>query len=180
MIRSLIKRPVAVSMCLIAILVVGILAIRYIPVSLMPDIDVPQITVQALCPGASVAEVEATATKPLRQQLLQVAGLKDMRSESRMDAGTIRLTFEPGSDMDIIFIEVNEKVDRAMRFLPEGADRPKVMKASAMDMPAFYLDLSLKNEPRGADAGLRFAELGLFAREVVAKRIDQLHKTDMV
>lgn len=180
MIRSLIKRPVAVSMCLIAILVVGILAIRYIPVSLMPDIDVPQITVQALCPGASVAEVEATATKPLRQQLLQVAGLKDMRSESRMDAGTIRLTFEPGSDMDIIFIEVNEKVDRAMRFLPEGADRPKVMKASAMDMPAFYLDLSLKNEPRGADAGLRFAELGRFARDVVAKRIEQLPQTAMV
>jgi len=112
-------------MCLVAIMVIGTLSLRYIPVSLMPDIDVPQVTVQALFPGSSAYEVENSATRPLRQQLLQVAGLKEIQSESRMDVGTIRLVFEPGSDMDIIFIEVNEKVDRAMRFLPEGAERPK-------------------------------------------------------
>ncbi len=89
MLRSLIKRPVAVSMVLIAITVIALVAMRYIPVSLMPDIDVPQITVQAVCPGYAVSEVEETYTKPLRQQLLQVAGLKEIRSESRMDAGTI-------------------------------------------------------------------------------------------
>ncbi len=180
MIKKLIHRPIAVSMVLIAIIVLSLLAMRHIPVSLMPDIDVPQVTVQAVCPGASVSEAEASYTRPLRQQLLQVAGLKEMRSESRMDAGTIRLTFEPGSDMDIIFIEVNEKVDRAMRFLPKDADRPKVMKASAMDIPAFYLDISLKDEKPGADAGLRFAELGRFARDVVGKRIEQLPQTAMV
>ena len=177
---KLIKRPIAVSMCLIAIAVVAVLAMRRIPVSLMPDIDVPQITVQAICSGAAATEIEEAYTKPLRQQLLQVAGLKDMRSESRMDAGTIRLTFEPGSDMDIIFIEVNEKVDRAMRFLPKDADRPKVMKAGAMDIPAFYLDMSLKDESAGAEAGMRFAGMGRFARDVVAKRIEQLPQTAMV
>lgn len=88
-------------------------------------------------------------TQPLRQQLLQVAGLKEMRSESRMDAGILRLSFETGSDMDLIFIDVNEKVDRAMAFLPKEAERPKVMKTSALDIPAFYLDLSLKNEKAG-------------------------------
>lgn len=180
MLRSLIKRPVAVSMVLIAITVIALVAMRHIPVSLMPDIDVPQITVQAVCPGYAVSEVEETYTKPLRQQLLQVAGLKEIRSESRMDAGTIRLTFDPGSDMDIIFIEVNEKVDRAMRFLPKDADRPKVMKAGAMDIPAFYLDISLKNEPKGSEAGMRFAGLARFARDVVAKRMEQLPQTAMV
>lgn len=180
MLRNLIKRPIAVSMCLIAIIAVALLSMRRIPVSLMPDIDVPQITVQAACPGASVNEVEESYTKPLRQQLLQVAGLKEMRSESKTDAGTIRLTFEPGSAMDIIFIEVNEKVDRAMRFLPKDADRPKVMKAGAMDIPAFYLDMSLRDEPNGAEAGMRFAGLGRFARDVVAKRIEQLPQTAMV
>lgn len=177
---ALIKRPIAVSMVLIAITVVALVAMRDIPVSLMPDIDVPQITVQAVCPGYAVNEVEESYTKPLRQQLLQVAGLKDIHSESRMDAGTIRLTFEPGSDMDIIFIEVNEKVDRAMRFLPKDADRPKVMKAGAMDIPAFYLDISLKEEPKGSEAGMRFAGLARFARDVVAKRIEQLPQTAMV
>lgn len=180
MLKNLIKRPIAVSMVLIAVIVLALLAMRSIPVSLMPDIDVPQVTVQAVCPGASVDEVEENYTTPLRRQLLQVAGLKEMSSESRMDAGTIRLTFDPGSDMDIIFIEVNEKVDRAMRFLPKEADRPKVMKAGAMDIPAFYLDLTLKDEPKGAQAGMRFAGLGRFARDVVAKRIEQLPQTAMV
>ena len=146
MLKNLIQRPIAVSMCLIAILVIGTLALRYIPVSLMPDIDVPEITVQALYPGASVEEVEKQVTQPLRQQLLQVAGLKDMRSESRMDAGILRLSFETGSDMDLIFIDVNEKVDGAMGFLPKEAERPRGMKTRAVDIPAVYLDLSLKNE----------------------------------
>lgn len=178
--KNLIHRPIAVSMCLIAIMVIGTLALRYIPVSLMPDIDVPQITVQALYPGASVEEVEKQVTQPLRQQLLQVAGLKEMGSENRMDAGILRLTFDTGSDMDLIFIDVNEKVDRAMAFLPKDAERPKVMKTSALDIPAFYLNLSLKNEKRGEDATLRFAELGRFARDVVAKRIEQMPQTAMV
>lgn len=180
MLKKLIHRPIAVSMCLIAILVIGTLALRYIPVSLMPDIDVPEITVQALYPGASVEEVEKQVTQPLRQQLLQVAGLKDMRSESRMDAGILRLSFETGSDMDLIFIDVNEKVDRAMAFLPKETERPKVMKTSALDIPAFYLDISLKNEKPGEDASLRFAELGRFARDVVAKRIEQMPQTATV
>ncbi len=180
MLKSLINRPIGVSMCLVAIMVIGTLSLRYIPVSLMPDIDVPQVTVQALFPGSSAYEVENSATRPLRQQLLQVAGLKEIQSESRMDVGTIRLVFEPGSDMDIIFIEVNEKVDRAMRFLPEGAERPKVMKASAMDIPAFYLDMSLREEAPLTRAGMRFAGLGRFARDVMAKRIEQLPQTAMV
>ena len=84
-------------MVLIAISVVALVALRDIPVSLMPEIDVPEITVQAVCPGTSVDEVEESYTRPLRQQLLQVAGLKDISSESSMDAGTIRLSLEPGS-----------------------------------------------------------------------------------
>ena len=67
-----------------------------------------------------------------------------------------------------------------MRFLPKDAERPKVMKGSAMDIPAFYLDMSLKDEPKGKDADMRFAGLGRFARDVVAKRIEQLPQTAMV
>lgn len=180
MLHSLIHRPIAVSMCLIALAVIGVLSLRYIPISLMPGVDVPQITVQVLYPGASVHEVDSRATTPLRQQLMQVAGLKSIQSESRMDAGTIRMNFEPGSDMDLLFIEVNEKVDRAMGRLPEEVGRPKVMKASAMDIPAFYLNLTLKDEKEGQAAGLPFAGLGKFARDVVAKRIEQLPQTAMV
>ena len=85
---------------------------------------------------------------------MQVAGLKDIHSESRW-SGFIFMEFEPGSNIDLIFIEVNEKIDRAMNRMPKELERPKVVKASAMDIPAFYLDLSLKNEGAGKTAACR-------------------------
>jgi len=170
-------RPIAVTMCLIALVVMGTLALRYIPVSLMPDIDIPQITVQANLPGYSAQEVERKVVASLRGQLMQVASLKDIRSESRLDAGSIVMTFEPGSNINLLFIEVNEKIDRAMNQMPKEMERPKVMKASAMDIPAFYLDMYLKDEQT---TDLAFAQLGRFARSVVSKRIEQLPQTAMV
>ncbi|MDE5561450.1 MAG: efflux RND transporter permease subunit [Bacteroidaceae bacterium] len=177
MLRRIIDRPIAVTMCLIALVVLGMLALRFMPVSLMPDIDIPQITVQVSLPGYSAQEVDRKVVASLRGQLMQVAGLKDIRSESRLDAGSIVMLFEPGSNIDLLFIEVNEKIDRAMNSMPKEMERPKVMKASAMDIPAFYLDMYLKTEhaPR-----LAFAQLGRFARGVVSKRIEQLPQTAMV
>lgn len=172
----IIHRPIAVTMCLIALVVMGTLAMRYIPVSLMPDIDVPQITVQVSLPGCSAQEVEGKVVGALRGQLMQVAGVKDIRSESRLDAGSIVMTFEPGSNINLLFIEVNEKIDRAMNHMPKEMERPKVMKASAMDVPAFYLDVYMK----GGGTALQFAQLGRFVRGVVSKRIEQLPQTAMV
>ena len=68
MILRLIKRPVAVTMCVIALTVVCILSLRGLPVSLMPDIDIPRITVNVPMPGASVREVETRVAAPLRGQ----------------------------------------------------------------------------------------------------------------
>lgn len=185
MIKHLINRPIAVSMCLIAIVTVALVSLHLIPVSLMPDIDIPQITIQVAWPGAPVREVDSRVLRPLRNQLMQVGSLDDIRSEAKTDAGSIYMSFEPGSDIDLIFIEVNEKIDRAMASMPEGVDRPKVLKASATDIPAFYLDLSLKDESaRSRDslpqAGVAFTQLGDFARNIVVKRIEQLPQTAMV
>ena len=160
-------------MCIIAMCVLGFLSLRYVPVSLMPDIDVPQITVQVNMPGYSAQEVEKNIVAPLRGRLMQVAGTTDIRSEARMDAGSVKMTFEPGCNVDLLFIEVNEKVDRAMNQMPREMERPKVMKASAMDIPAFFLDIVPKD-------AAKFAQLSKFARNVVVKRIEQLPQTAMV
>ena len=172
MLRTLIHRPIAVTMVLIALVAVGILALTYIPVSLMPEIDIPRITVQMSNPGASVSEVEQQMVTPMRYQLSQVAGLKDIETVSRMDAGTITLYFEPGTGMDLLFIDVNEKIDRAMNSMPKDMERPKVVKASAMDIPAFYVDVV---EKKG-----NIASLSKLVRNVISKRIEQLPQTAMV
>lgn len=185
MIKELLKRPVGVTMSVVAIVVLCIVAMGYLPVSLMPGIDIPQITIQASAPGLSVREVDNTILKPLKNQLSQVTGLKNITAEARADAGAIYMDFEPNSNIDIIFIDVNEKLDRAVTALPKDVERPKVIKASITDIPAFYLNLSLKSgAPRERDkpreAGIDFSELGQFARDVIAKRIEQLPQTAMV
>ncbi len=185
MIKELLKRPIGVTMCVVAIVVLSIVAMGYLPVSLMPAIDIPQITIQVSAPGLSVREVDNTLLKPLKNQLSQVTGLKNITAEARADAGAIYMEFEPDNNIDIIFIDVNEKLDRAVMALPKDVERPKVIKASVTDIPAFYLNLSLKNgvpkeQDKPREAGIDFSELGQFARDVIAKRIEQLPQTAMV
>lgn len=181
MLSKLIHRPIAVTMVLIALTAVGILAFTHIPVSLMPKIDIPLITVQMSNPGASVSEIEQRLVSPMRQRLSQVAGLKEIESQSRMDAGYITMTFEPGSNMDLLFIDVNEKIDRAMSSMPNDVSRPKVIKASAMDIPAFYIDITPKvtsNDPEMQS--LKMAQTSTLVKNVIIKRIEQLPQTAMV
>lgn len=109
MIKRLITRPIAVTMSVIAIVVLGMVAVGYLPVSLMPAINIPQITVQVSAPGLSVREVDNTLLKPLKNQLSQVAGLKNITAEARADVGAIYMNFEPDCNIDIVFIDVNEK-----------------------------------------------------------------------
>lgn len=171
---SLLHRPIAVTMIIIAIVTLGILALGKIPVSLMPDIDIPRITIQMTSPGASAREVEQGMVGPMRQQLSQVVGLKDIESTSQIDGGTITMSFEPGSDMSLTFIEVNEKIDRAMGSMPKEMERPKVMKIGALDIPAFYIDISSHKE------SVPLHQMSRLVKNVISKRIEQLPEVAMV
>lgn len=180
MINYLMKRPIAVTMILVAIMVIGLIGIRNMPVSLMPDMDVPQVTVQASMPGYSAQEMEQKVIAPLRLNLSRVAGVKSVNSDSRMGKGSVLMKFEPGANMDMFFIEVNEKVDLTMVHLPKEMERPKIIKASAMDIPAFYLDISIKDERAWGKASPQFAQLCDFAANVASRRLEQLPSVAMV
>ena len=181
MIRFLIQRPIAVLMAFTACFIVGVVTYFTLPVSLLPDIAIPEITVQVTAENTSARELENTVVKPLRQQLIQVARLEDMRSETRDGAGLIRLNFDYGTDTDLAFIEVNEKIDAAMNYLPKDTDRPRVVKASATDIPVFYLNLTLKNDSAyGGTDEAAFLNLCELAENVIRRRIEQLPEVAMV
>lgn len=181
MVRFLIERPIAVLMAFTACFILGMVTYFTLPVSLLPDIAIPEITVQVAEQNTSARELENTVVKPLRQQLIQVAKLKDMTSETRDGAGIIRLSFDYGTNTDLAFIEVNEKIDAAMNYLPKDAERPKVVKASATDIPVFYLNLTLRNDSAyGATDQRAFLDLCEFAENVIKRRIEQLTEVAMV
>ncbi len=194
MLKHLIDRPITVTMITLVIVVLGIVSIRLLPVTLIPDVDIPYITVQATSSELSAREMDENVLKPLRQQLIQINGLEDIVSEAKDGSGTIRLTFNHGADIDYLFIEVNEKIDRSMSLL-DGVSRPKVMKASATDIPAFFVNITSKNpdvvempeggQSQGPENDLfpvseSFSQMSRFARDVISKRIEQLPEVAMV
>ncbi len=169
-------------MAFTACFIIGLVTYSTLPVSLLPDIAIPEITVQVSAANTSARELENTIVKPLRSQLIQVSTLKDIHSESRDGAGIIRLSFEFGTNTDLAFIEVNEKIDAAMNYLPKETERPKVIKASATDIPVFYLNLTLKNDSAySTTTGQHsFLDLCEFAESVIKRRIEQLEEVAMV
>lgn len=186
MLRRLIERPIAVTMVTVVLIILGVVSSRMLPVSLVPDVDAPYITVQIPAQGLSARQLNETVITPLRHQLVQLTHLTDIRTEAGEGNGIIRLSFEQGADIDYIFIEVNEKIDRSMGQLPRSLERPKVIKASAGDIPAFYINLTVRDEKHyAADDPLypvsdEFSELSRVASQVIAKRLEQLAEVAMV
>ncbi len=197
MVKFLIHRPIAVTMTFLSVMLLGIVAIGHLPVSLLPDIDIPRVTVKVDGKGLSARQLESAVVKPLRQSLMQVSHLTDITSETYDESAIIKMYFEYGTPSDYVFIETNEKVDQSLNRLPEGVDRPRVIKASATDIPVFYLNLTLKNRENeftlaitpdnsndnktanitdggSANASSKFNELSDFAQQVIARRLEQL------
>ena len=180
MVKFLIQRPIAVLMAFTACFIIGLVTYFTLPVSLLPDIAIPQITVQVSGENSSARELENTVVAPVRRQLLQVAGLREIKSETRDGAGIIRMEFDFGVNTDLAFIEVNEKIDAAMNSLPKEAERPKAIKASATDIPVLYLNMTLKNDRPYEEADeQRFLNLCELAENVVKRRIEQLPEVAM-
>ena len=127
MIKFLLRRPIAVLMVFLACVIIGIITYNTLPVSLLPDIAIPEITVQVTGDNMSARELENTVIKPIRRQLMQTGKLRDIRSETRDGSALVRLKFDYGTNTDLAFIEVNEKIDAAMNSLPRDFRRPRVI-----------------------------------------------------
>lgn len=180
MVKFLLQRPIAVLMAFTACFIVGLVTYFTLPVSLLPDIAIPQITVQVSGENSSARELENTIVAPVRRQLLQVSGLREIKSETRDGAGIIRMEFDFGVNTDLAFIEVNEKIDAAMNSLPKEVTRPKAIKASATDIPVLYLNLTLKNDRAYEETDeQQFLNLCELAENVVKRRIEQLPEVAM-
>ena len=185
MVKFLVDRPIAVLTTFVALLAIGWVSYTYLPVSLMPDVAIPEITVHYSYPHSSARELENAVTATLRRQLLQVNHLDDIRSETRDGTGVLHLRFRYGINTHYAFIEVNEKIDAAMYGLPRDMERPRVLKASATDIPVFYLNISLRSSPSPAERGAGgeasdFLELSNFVTSVIRHRIEQLPEVAMV
>lgn len=176
MVRFLVDRPIAILVSFFALLILGITAYLGLPVSLLPETNVPEVIVRVPAPDHSAQETEQRTIAPLRASLQQLRGLASIESMSSEGGGVIHLRFDYGTDIGMAVIEANEKVDLSMDRLPREAQRPIVSKTGISDIPIFRLNIS----PLEGGTNPRMAELSSFVREVVRRRIEQLQGVAMV
>ena len=146
--RLFILRPVATSLLMLAILLVGAMAYRLLPLSALPEVDYPTIQVMALYPGASPDVVTASITAPLERQLGQMPGLKQMSSSSSGGASVITLRFSLDLTLDIAEQEVQAAINAASNLLPGDMPLPPVYsKINPADAPILTLAVTSQSLP---------------------------------
>src|SRR5688572_17745757 len=121
-----VRRRVTVVMTALAVAAFGMVGYSRLSLELFPDIAYPSITVQTDLPDAAPQEVENLVTRPVEEAVGVLRGLQTIHSVSRQGTSEVTLEFDWGSDMDILSMEVREKLDRLI--LPEEAEQPIVMR----------------------------------------------------
>src|SRR3954467_9948982 len=134
--RPFILRPVATSLLMAGILLVGAVAYKQLPVSALPQVDYPTIQVLTFYPGASPDVMASSVTAPLEKQFGQVPGLNQMTSTSSDGSSLITLQFALDLNIDVAEQEVQAAINAATNFLPTGLPNPPTYnKVNPADAP---------------------------------------------
>jgi len=146
--RLFILRPVATSLLMAAILLVGFLAYRFLPLSALPEVDYPTIQITTLYPGASPEVMTSSVTAPLERQFGQMPGLNQMSSTSSAGASVVTLQFSLALPLDVAGQQVQAAINAAGTFLPSDLPQPPVYsKVNPADAPILTLALTSTTMP---------------------------------
>jgi multidrug efflux pump len=146
--RPFILRPVATSLLMAAILLVGLVGYTQLPVSALPEVDYPTIQVLTFYPGASPNVVATTVTAPLERQFGEMQGLSQMTSSSSGATSVIVLQFNLTLDIDIAEEEVQSAINASQSLLPSNLPSPPVYsKTNPADAPVLTLGITSSSIP---------------------------------
>ena len=146
--QPFILRPVATTLLMIAIMLSGLLAFRFLPVAALPEVDYPTIQVQTFYPGASPDVMTSSVTAPLEVQFGQMPNLNQMSSISSAGASVITLQFGLTISLDVAEQEVQAAINAAGNLLPSDLPAPPIYaKVNPADAPILTLGLTSKTMP---------------------------------
>src|ERR1700722_17778475 len=146
--RLFILRPVGTALLMAAIMLVGLVALRFLPLSALPAVDYPTIQVQTFYPGASPDVMTTSVTAPLEKQFGQMASLNQMSSQSSAGASVITLQFSLDLPLDIAEQEVQAAINAAGNLLPSDLPAPPIYaKVNPADAPIITLALTSQTMP---------------------------------
>src|ERR1700682_2442276 len=171
--RPFIERPVATSLLMVGLLLVGGIAYRQLPLSGLPEVDYPTIQVLTFYPGAGPEVMASSVTAPLERQFGQVPGLNQMTSVSSSGSSIITLQFNLDLNIDIAEQEVQAAINSSATFLPRDLPNPPIYsKVNPADAPILTLALTSDTLP--------MTKVEDLADTVLAQKISQLSGVGLV
>ena len=143
-----IERPVGTSLFMVAIMMVGLIAYRFLPLSALPEVDYPTIRVLTIYPGAGPEVMNSSITSPLERQFGQMPGLNQMSSTSSAGASSITLQFDLKLTLDVAEQQVQAAINAAGNLLPADLPAPPIYaKVNPADAPIMTLAVTSKTMP---------------------------------
>ncbi len=171
--KLFILRPVATSLLMIAFVLVGLVAYKFLAVSALPDVDYPTIQVQTFYPGASPEVMTSSVTAPLERQLGEMEGLNQMSSQSSAGASVITLQFDLSLSLDIAEQEVQAAINAAGNLLPSDLPAPPIYaKVNPADAPIMTLAITSKT--------LNLTDVESLANSRIAAKISEISGVGLV
>ncbi len=145
-----IQRPVATTLLTLGVALAGVVAFRLLPVSPLPQVDYPTVSVQASLPGASPETMAATVATPLERALGRIAGVTEMTSSSALGSTRIVLQFDLNRDIDGAARDVQSAINAARTLLPTGLpNNPTYRKVNPADAPIMIVALTSESMTQG-------------------------------
>ena len=171
-----VRRPVATVAAVLAVVLLGSVSLTRLPVSLLPDVSLPVLTVHTVYPGAAATEVSRFVAEPVEAAIAATPGLVELRSVSRNGQVTTTARFAWGTDMRSAVLTVRERLDATRGALPERAERPTLLTSDPGERPIAVLAVRSNREKGGGD----LRSLARIAGEVHARRLEQLEGVSSV
>ncbi|MEZ5401346.1 MAG: efflux RND transporter permease subunit [Bryobacteraceae bacterium] len=165
---TFIERPIATSLMMAAIALFGAVAYRSLPVSDLPNVDLPTLLVTAALPGASPETMASAVATPLENQFTMIAGMQAMTSVNALGSTQITLEFDLSRSLDGAAVDVQAAITQASRLLPQGMPTPPTFtKVNPADQPILYLVLT--------SGAMPLWTLNEYAETRVAQRISMIN-----
>jgi hydrophobic/amphiphilic exporter-1 (mainly G- bacteria), HAE1 family len=143
MIEAIVSSPVKVAVGVILVVMFGVIALATMPIQLIPEVEIPTLTIATRWPGASPEEVEREIVQEQEEQLQSVEGLRKMSSESSDSMGQITLEFPVGTDLSDAMLRVNTRLSQVPEY-PEDADEPTIAMSNANNQFIAWFILSAR------------------------------------
>ena len=166
LVRFFVERPVMTTAAFIAVMLFGVFTASKLGVDLLPKFDIPIVTVTTVYPGASPEEIAEQITKPMEDAVSTLNGITKISSISREGVSQLIVEFEYGRNLNLIAVDVSERVAAITGMLPDGTKAPIIAKFDPASQPFLYVTLTAPGHSLG--------ELGRYASEKIKPLLQQI------